>query len=273
MAADENDTVNDAIDQALPDASDDLETLAAETQLPKPAVAALDSERRKRDASQRQKDREAGRASFQQALDKRAQSLGFQSVEEMLQVAGTPVKAPASAPATRQPQEPKSSGSESKSSALQAEVRRSQEENKSLQNQIRGLRSRISSLETELELRQVAYDSDVNSDDMDYALSQLNTHYRKLDETAAKSFDPKKFFAEDLRKKKPGIFRQAMETRKVEEVAVTTAMPGNAPRPPSGPETRGVDDVKPKRATDMSRSEYVEALRRRGITDPATKVH
>jgi len=267
MPGDKNteELAQEAIDAAMPDGDDagqnaaGLEELAAATRQPRGVTEALAADRRKAEAAQRQKDRELGRVSVQNALDKRAQSMGFSSIEEML--------------AETQPRPKKEAPAAAANSQATEELAKVREENRTLQNQIRGLRSRISSLETELELRHVAYESEVNADDMDYALSQVNSHYKRLPEEQAKTFDPKKFLAEDLRKRKPGIFRQAMETRKIEEVPVTTALPGNAPRPPAPAETRGSNEPAPKRATDMTRAEYLEALRKRGITDPATKVH
>jgi len=258
----------EAIEAAMPDGADAAETptgleeLAANTRQSRGTLEALAADRRKAEAAQRQKDREQGRMSFQSALDKRAQSLGFSSVEAML-----------AETQPRSKKEPTPAQNNAASTAMQEEVSRLREENKTLQNQVRGLRSRISSLETELDLRQTAYESDVNPDDMDYALSQVNSHYKRLPEEQAKSFDPKKFLGDELRKRKPGIFRQAMAERKVEEVPITTALPGNAPKPPAPAETRGSSEAPAKRATEMSRAEYLDALRKRGITDPATKVH
>lgn len=264
MPNDETTEIEDAINEALPDSDQDLANLAAETQQPKGVQAAMEAERKKQSAAQRQKDREAGRASFQAALDKKAQSLGFASHDEMIaQVQAKPKPAPAAATAQTNERE----------EALRAENAKLRDENKTLSNQVRGLRSRISALETDGELAKMAYESNVNPDDIDYALSQVNTHYKRLDENAAKSFDPRKFLAEELPKKKPNIFRNAIEQRKIEEVPVTTAMPGNSPRPPAPAESKGNDAAPVKRATEMSRAEYVEALRKRGITDPATRVH
>lgn len=260
--------VQEAIDAAMPDGAEaadtptSLEDLAANTRQPRATVEALAADRRKAEAAQRQKDREQGRMTLQSTLDKRAQSLGFSSVEEML--------------AETQPRpkkEPTPAQNNAAASATQEEVSRLREENKTLQHQVRGLRSRISSLETELELRHTAYEADVNPDDVDYALSQVNSHFKRLPEDQAKSFDPKKFLGVELRQRKPGIFRQAMAERKVEEVPVTTALPGNSPKPPAPAETRGSGEAPAKRATEMSRAEYLEALRKRGITNPATKVH
>lgn len=264
MPNDESNEIQEVLNEVLPDSDAELADLAAETQHPKGVQAAMEADRKKQLAAQRQKDREAGRASFQAALDKKAQSLGFASHDEMInQVQAKPK--PAQVAATAQTNE--------REEALRTEVSRLREENKTLANQVRGLRSRISSLETDGELRSMAYESNVNPDDIDYALSQVNSHYKRLDETQAKSFDPRKFLVEELPKKKPNIFRNAIAERKIEEVPVTTAMPGNQPRPPAPAESKGNDAAPVKRATEMSRSEYVEALRKRGITDPATRVH
>ena len=261
--------VQDVIEQALdtsetPETPDqDLANLADETRIPtgKTVAEKMASDRKKADAAQRQKDRDAGRTTLQASLDKRAKDAGFESVEQMLKSGGQKPKAAEQ----KAPQGDK---------ALQAEANRLQGELKTAQNQIRGLRSRIEALESELELRQTAYENDVLPDDIDYALSQVQSHYKRLDKVEAEKFDHKTFFKTDLKAKKPSIFRQAMqakvEERKVEEVVVNTTPTGKVPPAPKAQEVRKdeVEGQKPKRIAEMTKQEYRAYLASRGIKDP-----
>lgn len=269
MDGDENTTteVQDVIEEVLPDSTDttdpDLANLADETVQPKGKTVQekMASERKRAEAAQRQKDRDAGRTTLQANLDKRAKDAGFESVEQMLKSGGQKPK----------PAEQKGPQSDK---AAQAESTRLQGELKTAQNQIRGLRSRIEALESELELRQTAYENDVLPEDIDYALSQVQSHYKRLDKDAAEKFDHKTFFKTDLKTRKPSIFRQAMqakvEERKVEEVAVSTTPTTKTPAGPKAAEVRKeeADGQKPKRVQDMTKQEYRAYMAARNIKDP-----
>lgn len=233
---------------------------AAQEDVPEPKTAktGLDSGLAKQRAVERQRDREAGRTSVLDALNKRATSLGFANLDEMLK--GQPKTAPAAA----------------KPNAPQGAPAGYQEELKTRDNTIRGLRSRISALETELELRHVAYNADINGEDIEYAVHQVQQHYRKLEGNDAKSFDPATYFTKELRSKKPGIFRAALEAKRevAEEPVSTSPVNGKAPRAASSTSVQqsAAQVEQPKRATEMPRAEYLEMLRKRGIRNPATMV-
>lgn len=244
-----------AIDEALPDPE---VRISEPDEQPKGVAQALRREQRADTTAQRKADREAGRQSILDAYNKKAQAAGFKTVEEMF--------------AAQQKAEGRGDGKNVQSEAL----RQAQAQIETLNRQIRGYKSRISSLETELQLRNIAYESDVNPDDIEYVVSRVHTAFKNLDDSAAKNFDPKKFIGEDLKAKKPSVFRQAMvaqqaaaEARAVEEQPVNTAPAGSTPRPQGTTETKIGSTEPAKRATEMTRQEYAEALRKRGIRSPA----
>ena len=244
-----------AIDEALPDP--EVQINESDEQ-PKGVAQALRREQRVDNAAQRKADREAGRQSILDAYNKRAQAAGFKTVEEMF--------------AAQQRADGKGDGKTVQSEAL----RQAQAQIETLNRQIRGYKSRISALETELQLRNIAYESDVNPDDIEYVVSRVHTAFKNLDDDAAKKFDPKKFIGEDLKAKKPSVFRQAIaaqqaatETKAVEEQPINTAPAGSTPRPAGTTETKLGSTEPPRRATEMTRQEYAEALRKRGIRNPA----
>lgn len=229
----------------------------------KPPLQAVKSSKER--AAERAADREAGRSSVLDALNKQAQSKGFESVEEMLK---STTGAPKAKPLDK--------------SAADVELKR---ENEDLRREItgykrtiQGLRSRIDVLENDGALRQLAYEADIQGDDIDYALTQLQSHYKKLPSEATKDFDPGKYLREDLKAKKPGIFRQALAAKAaekvVEEVDVSTVPTGRAPKGPGTKEVQAseADLTRPKRAGDMSKDEYREHLRKLGYRDPASMV-
>lgn len=256
MSMDNSDTdngVQEVIDSVLPDPEVQIEDLE---ETPKGVAQALRKEKMVDTAGQRKADREAGRQSILDAYNKKAQAAGFKTVEEMF--------------AAQQKAAGRGDGKQVQSEALA----QAQAQIETLNRQIRGYKSRISSLETELSLRNIAYESDVNPDDIEYAVSRVHSTYKGLTEDQAKNFDPKKFLAEDLKAKKPGIFRQALVAaqaqvaKPVEEVPVNSAPAGSAPKPAGSPAI-----PESKRATEMTRQEYAEALRKRGVKNPAGFVY
>lgn len=248
------------LNAVIPDEQERAPEVRAET---RPPVQAVKSSKER--AAERAADREAGRSSVLDALNKQAQSKGFESVEEMLKsTSGTPKPRPMD------------------KSAADVELKR---ENEDLRREItgykrtiQGLRSRIDVLENDGALRQLAYEADIQGDDIDYALTQLQSHYKKLPSEATKDFDPGKYLREDLKTKKPGIFRQALAAKEaakaVEEVDVSTVPTGRAPKGASTKEVQAseADQTRPKRAGDMSKDEYREHLRKLGYRDPASMV-
>jgi len=239
------------LDTVIPDGEKPEVVVPEKPREPLQAVQSLTSKER---AEERKRDREAGRASVLDTLNKQAQAKGFDSLEEMLKAA--PGAAPKPKPMDK--------------SAADAELRA---ENAQLKKTVQGLRSRISVLENDLALRQMAYEADVQGDDIDYALSALNTHYRKLSDDEAKAFNPQKFLAEDLKAKKPGIFRQALEAKKaVEETPVSSSpLSGKPPTSNSKPVIPAEGENR-KHAREMTKAEFQERLRQMGQRDPASMV-
>lgn len=242
----------EVLDEVLPDPEVQLSE-PEEQPAARNVSQALKREQRADNTAQRKADREAGRQSILDAYSKRAQAAGFKTVEEMF--------------AAQQKADGKGDGKQVKSEALV----QANQQIETLNRQIRGYKSRITQLETELQLRNIAYESDVNPEDIEYAISRVHTTYKGLTEDQAKSFDPKKFLSDDLRAKKPSIFRQALDAKQAAEVAkpveeqpVNTAPAGSAPKP-SGTAT----EEAVRRATQMTKAEYLEALRSKGIKNPA----
>jgi len=230
----------------------------AERAVQAPPRAPLPSANAKARSEERKTDRDAGRASVMEAYNKRAQALGFEGVEAMMKAGpgGKPTPKPLDRGAA--------------DAAIQAE-------NVTLRKTIQGLRSRISVLENDGQLRQMAYEAGVQGEEIDYALSHLNGHYRKLSDTDAKSFDAAKYLKDDLRAKKPGIFQQVLQAqaeRKIEELEVGSTPGGGAPRsmPPGEVRTEGAALSQPKQANEMTRAEYQEYLRKKGYKNPASMV-
>ena len=257
--ADENETQENET-QELPDLPQgEAETPKIVPVAAREPVQAVQSANAKGRAEERKADREAGRNSVLEALNKKAQAAGFDTVDEFLK-AGINAKAPPR-PADK--------------TQADAELRR---ENASLQKTIQGLRSRISVLENDMELRKMAYESDIEGDEVDYALHTLHSHYRKLPDAEAKAFDPQKFLREDLKAKKPNIFRKALqaaeEKKTVEEVAVNSTPTGGRPVGPPASSVRDqeVQETRPKNVMQMPRAEYLAYLASKGMSNPAKMV-
>lgn len=261
MEGEENiDETQELLDTVIPDTETIEQPEVQVPAKPKEGREALQGLTAKDRAEERKRDREAGRSSVLDALNKRAQSMGFETIDEMFKAG----------PQGKPPQRPVDKGAAD--AALQSE-------NASLKKTIQGLRSRISMLENDIALRQIAYESDVNGDDIDYALSTMQKHYQKLPSEVAKNFDPQKYLVEELKAKKPGVFRQAMmakaEEKQVEAVEVNTS-PLNG-RPPKGPgsvevEASKASETTPKSAMQMNKDEFQEHLRKKGYRNPASMV-
>lgn len=241
----------DLLDAVLPDAEEPKVTVPTKPREPLQAVQGSTAKER---AEERKRDREAGRTSVLESLNKQAQSKGFESLDEMLRAA--PGAAPKPKPMDK--------------SAADAELRA---ENAQLKKTVQGLRSRISVLENDSALRQMAYEADVQGDDIDYALSALNSHYRKLSDDEAKTFNPQKYLAEDLKAKKPGIFRQALEAKKAVEEQPVSSSPLSG-KPPTSTQRQVIpaEGEQRKHASQMTKAEFQERLRQMGQRDPASMV-
>lgn len=261
----ETEAVDNAINEALPDA---VETQTEEQADPDRVQLASKSkmDQARKVAEQRKADREAGRKAADSAFAKKLKELGYDSLEQIAQFRASSAKHPAS-----------------KDDAALTDLRNAHQ---ALLNENRGLKSRIAVLEkrldaatTEQELRQIAYESDVDPEYIDVATSSLQKHYQRLDADSAKKFDPAEWLGKDLRSRKPGIFRQALNQMKqepvVKETPVNTAPAGSAPKSATAAEVKtGGEPVNtaPKNALKMSRKELSEALAAKGLKDTAQYV-
>lgn len=224
----------------------------------------------------KREQREKGKRQALKELEEKAKAEGFSSVDEMIQFASESRKkqgqrqaAPQPTPqARREPTQPKPVQNPPKNrqdrqamDRSDRDLRRVQEENARLkqkaQNEERRRREadkarQAAEARSELERSAVA----AGVQDVDYAVHLLEKHVRGLSEEAIEAFDESKFF-EDLRTEKPHLFG-------VTHVPATTGTgPGNA-RPVSAARATNGTVTQPD-AMKMSREEYQEHLRRRGL--------
>lgn len=261
------DDVNSVIDEVLPDEAADNAAQAAEGE-DKPALrskASMDQARRV--AEQRKADRQAGFKAAESAFSKRLKEAGFESVDQVVAFKAE-----------------RSKVVESADSELKREYQALANENRGLKGRITALekqlaeaRSARSAVEQEMEIRHLAYEAEVDPEYIDAATTALQRAYRNLDSKAAKEFDPAKWLKEDLRNRKPGIFRQAlkdMTEKNVVEKPVNTAPAGSAPKAATATEAKGAGETATslKNAMKMNRRELDEALASRGLINPARSV-
>ena len=260
----EAEAVDNAINEVLPDVAE----AQAEEQVEPDRVQLASKakmEQTRKIAEQRKADREAGRKAAESTFSKKLKELGYENLEQIAQFRASSAKHPAN-----------------KDDAALTDLRNAHQ---ALLNENRGLKSRIVVLEkrldaatTEQELRQIAYESDVDPEYIDVATSSLQKHYQRLDADSAKKFDPAEWLGKDLRSRKPGIFRQAlnqMQAPVVKEPPVNTAPAGSAPKSATAAEVKtGGEPVNPapKNALKMSRKELAEALAAKGLKDTAQYV-
>lgn len=261
----------------------ELETLAEEVaNPPKASIAAtLQAQRTKTLADQRAKDRDAGRASAQQAFDKEAKRLGFEDSTAMLAALAQnadpdddeparPAKPQAAQPRTPKPAAQQVQGDDSELrdelKAAKATIKQLKAQLQSANGSLSQYRSKADKFETEVALRQVAYESDILPDDIEYATSQLQTHFSRLPEEQMKTFDPfkdgKKFFSETLKAKKPSLFREAMKAKEaekeIEDRPAASSPESGKPKPPNSASAQGnAEPSRPAKAVkDMTRAEF-----------------
>lgn len=260
--ADENttETVEEIIDAVVTDTPADV---AAADIDEKPALGSkAKMEQARKVADQRKADRDIGRQAAESAFMKKLKDMGFENLDQVATVQKANKPAPSD----------------------DAELRK---EYQAMANENRGLKSRITTLEkqlqaavqkqsayeSEMEIRQLAYEADVDPEYIDAATTALQRSYQRLDAKAAKEFDPGKWLKEDLKSRKPGIFRQAlsnMTERKIEEKPVNTGAPGSAPRA----QTNAAETEQPvlKNALKMTKKELDEAMAAKGFINPARHV-
>ena len=258
----ETEVIESAIDEALPDAA---EAQAVESdRAPLGNKAAMDQARRV--AEQRKADREAGRKAEASAFQKKLKEIGYDSLEQVATFRASSAKNPAA-----------------KDDASVTELRNAHQallnENRALKGRITVLEKQLNAAKTETELRQIAYESDVDPEYIDVATNSLQKHYQRLDTDAAKKFDPSEWLSKDFKARKPGIFRAALAKAEekaekiVEEKLVNTAAAGSAPKSATATEVKNGGEVKaPINAMKMSRKELQDALAAKGLRNPAQYV-
>ena len=256
-------SVEEVINETLPDTQ--AEAQAEENEADRPALASkAKMDQARKIAEQRKADRDAGRKAADSAWSKKLKELGYESLDQIAQYRASSAKHPAN-----------------KDDAQAADLRNAHQ---ALLNENRGLKSRIAVLEkklaaaqTEQELRQIAYEADVDPEYIDVATNSLQKHYQRLDADSAKQFDPAGWLTKDFKARKPGIFRAALNEIKkepvVEEKPVTTAPAGSAPKSATATEVKtGGEPAIKKNAMKMTRKELDEAFAAKGLKNPATYV-
>ena len=258
----ETEVIENAIDEALPDAA---EAQAVESdRAPLGNKAAMDQARKI--AEQRKADREAGRKAEASAFQKKLKEIGYESLEQVATFRASSAKNPAA-----------------KDDASATELRNAHQvllnENRALKGRITVLEKQLNAAKTETELRQIAYESDVDPEYIDVATNSLQKHYQRLDTDSAKKFDPSEWLSKDFKARKPGIFRAALAKAEekvekiVEEKLVNTAAAGSAPKSATATEVKNGGEVKaPINAMKMSRKELQDALAAKGLRNPAQYV-
>lgn len=259
----ETEVIENAINEALPDAAE----AHAEAESDRPPLgnkAAMEQARKI--AEQRKADREAGRKAEASAFQKKLKEIGYDSLEQVATFRASSAKNPAA-----------------KDDASVTELRNAHQallnENRALKGRITVLEKQLNAAKTETELRQIAYEADVDPEYIDVATNSLQKHYQRLDTDAAKKFDPNEWLSKDFKSRKPGIFRQALNKIEekqpvVEEKPVNTAAAGSAPKSATAAEVKNGGEVNnaPKNAMKMSRKELQEALAAKGLRNPAQYV-
>ena len=207
-------------------------------------------------ANLRRTERLVGRETANAQLLQKAQSLGYDTIEEMLSAA--PKKAPAPGAQEAAPaQEPTGRGS--------AKLKELETTNRSLENKLRRESEARRALEKSIELARVAREQGIKDDD--YALHLLRKRVQGMQPNDAAKLDPAKFFA-GLKTTHSYLF--GSEGPKVETTRPTTS-PAAKPAP-SAPtaaavatDTASADQVD---VSKLSQREYDEYLRQKGIKNP-----
>jgi len=267
---DENE-VSDLIDAVTPEAAEpEVQEVEEEKPAPKYKPSAKAQPAKSDVAKQRQMDRDAGRASFKDAYEKKAKALGFDSLDEMF---SQRTKQPAG---QNPPKAPQNDGrSAQKIADLEETVRTLRAEIRSAEGKVRHWKSQCENLQNEMVLRHDAYLAEVDPEEVDAVLSKLDGHFKRLPDAKRKEFDHNDFFKE-LKAKKPAYFRQYIQQtpaekkveEAIEELPANTASGGSAPKPSAKeikeqtvPETQ-----MRKNAMQMSRQEFEEYVRSQGLS-------
>lgn len=271
LEIDENE-VSDLIDAVTPEAAEpEVQEQEEEKPAPKYKPSAKAQPSKSDTAKQRQMDRDAGRAAFKDAYEKKAKALGFDSLDEMFNqrtARQTPGQTPPKAPQNDGKYAQKIADLEETVRTLRAEIR-------SAEGKVRHWRSQCENLQNEMTLRHDAYLAEVDPEEVDAVLSKLDGHFKRLPDAKRKEFDHNEFFKE-LKTKKPAYFRQYIQQataekkveEKIEELPANTSSGGPAPKASAKEIKEQVisDTQIRKSAMQMTRQEFEEFAKANGVT-------
>lgn len=271
LEIDENE-VSDLIDAVTPEAAEpEVQEQEEEKPSPKYKPSAKAQPSKSDTAKQRQMDRDAGRAAFKDAYEKKAKALGFDSLDEMFNqrtVRQTPGQTPPKAPQNDGKYAQKIADLEETVRTLRAEIR-------SAEGKVRHWRSQCENLQNEMTLRHDAYLAEVDPEEVDAVLSKLDGHFKRLPDAKRKEFDHNEFFKE-LKTKKPAYFRQYIQQtpaekkveEKIEELPANTSSGGPAPKASAKEIKEQVisDTQIRKNAMQMTRQEFEEFAKANGVS-------
>lgn len=271
LEIDENE-VSDLIDAVTPEAAEpEVQEQEEEKPSPKYKPSAKAQPSKSDTAKQRQMDRDAGRAAFKDAYEKKAKALGFDSLDEMFNqrtARQTPGQTPPKAPQNDGKYAQKIADLEETVRTLRAEIR-------SAEGKVRHWRSQCENLQNEMTLRHDAYLAEVDPEEVDAVLSKLDGHFKRLPDAKRKEFDHNEFFKE-LKTKKPAYFRQYIQQtpaekkveEKIEELPANTSSGGPAPKASAKEIKEQVisDTQIRKNAMQMTRQEFEEFAKANGVS-------
>lgn len=224
-------------------------------------------------AATKREARHEGRRLEAERLDKLARERGYASHEELL--AAVPSKAGAAAP----------EGATTEDRANMPVTRRlkmAEQENGQLQKKLMRATQALKDLQTDMAMREHAYEADVS--DVDYAVQLLKRKIGTMAPAELKVFNPKDYFT-GLRGSHEFIFRKRAAEKAAEKAAeveepivdkpVTTSptarMPADQPTPPRAVEKPAAGDETVD-VMKMSNAEYNAYLKRKGVRDPRLSV-
>lgn len=222
---------------------------------------------RQRPVISRKAERDKGRNSLQAELEAEAKKLGFKSHADLMAAAAEAKRKPAAAapaePAAAAPAAPSNDEGLTK-----AELRRKRLAKKLLRTkkQLAKQREANETRAAEFEVREAAIRAGVQ--DVDYALQLFRRHIAKMTKAELSAFDEHAWFATDLRKSHPYLYGTV--TRPADTgPGAKDAPPPSAVTPPAAPAVtvKGADDGQID-ARKMSRKEYTDYLRSKGLTLP-----
>jgi hypothetical protein len=213
----------------------------------------------------KREEREKGKKQAYEELETRAKAAGFESwaaMETALKALPKPSTKPAPEPPSAvEEAKPKADEPDPEKIRLQQEALEAKQKAEQEAKQNQKLRNELLKQQAQNDLKLAAISAGVK--DVDYALTLLKRELKGKSAEELQSFDEKKFFSETLRSSHPYLYA-------IEERPATTASGGanGAPPPPS----KGKEPIAPTNgavdARTLSRQEFDELLRKRGITPP-----